>query len=268
MEAASNEAKALILADQASKIRDAANSMNKFQPNLLQFKQDEVKMSECQADPGKEGCDKFGFGSKFGLAQNSIQIGGFNRATSGSSTADDNLGDNNDDGDSSNDDTNRDDLASVTGSTIGGSNKGGGIVDKIAGAKIKSGGSINSQKEGVGGSISASADGLGGGGGGGLAARAGSLGSSRKGGFKYSGGGNNFGYSGGNGGVQAAKTKSSNPFAALLGKKKDSSKGGKVTNFGRKPAALGKKDNDLWGMISDRYGAVSKSKRLLIYVEN
>ncbi len=147
------------------------------------------------------------------------------------------------------------------GSTIGSVNKGGGIEESTA-ATVKNGPGGSTGGGGGGGGASG-----GGGGGGGnppQAAQGNSVTAAVQGKTPtYSGGGGSLSVVGGFGiNKKQGDGKEENPFGKLFGK--DAPKGAGVVNF-RDIASVGKKGDNIFDMISKRYGTVAADKRLLEY---
>lgn len=147
------------------------------------------------------------------------------------------------------------------GTTIASVDKGGGMESSTA-ATVKNGPTGSNGGGGGGGGSSG-----GGGGGGGPTPQA-APGSSVTAAVQgktpsYSGGGGSLSVVGGFGiNKKQGDGKEENPFGKLFGK--DAPKGAGVVNF-RDIASVGKKGDNIFDMISKRYGTVAADKRLLEY---
>lgn len=250
--------KASLLNKQAGKIGSAISQVDAFQPVGVSFDSGVASVTDCFKNPEAEGC-KVNNDGTIDFYDGSIDLsGGGGAATISGGSGDDSSARESD----SDTGANGDNINIPIGSVIASVNKAKGDFESSPA------GALGMKKTGAGGG-----GGGGGGGagsvappGGGSGSRGGGGGGSRYRGSKskvsYSAGGGSLRYSSGSRGRK--KSKSSNPFSKLFGKKKG--KGG-VLNF--RGTASGKQisgeNGNLFNMISQRYGVVTQKKRLQEY---
>lgn len=255
--------KAYMAGKRADQVSDAIAQVDSFQPVTTPGLEEAVETTFCQMNPTAQKCQTAGLGSSFStIGDNIVDFGNNGTGTVYSGTSDNDPtagGSNGSTGSGTNSKT------GVIGSAITGVNKGSGLETTAAAATIGKGNGPTGGGGGGGGG------GLGGGGGGGGAAPAAgqqqgtqsAIASKSSG--KYSGGAG-VSVLGGLGIKGAKKTAdNSNPFGNMFDKK---GAGDKVLNF-RGPAStnMGGKGDNLFDMISKRYGSVNNDKRLIEYEE-
>ena len=262
LEGLANQAKGVILNNQAGKIDDAIDGMGKFKPDLPTFANQDVMMQKCQADPSLPECSQFGFSQDIGFAGNSINIDGMADGTSDAS----NLGTgggNASNATTNNGDTDRSGIVRRIGTSTGGITKANGLEASVGAARFKNGGPLGGGGGGGAPGAMGAPGGGGGGEGGGAPGGGGGAGGSKD--YSYAGGGAKLAYGGGAGGGRSSgKPGEENPFAKLFGKKEGEG-GDSTLDFGRGPASVGSQGANIFGMISNRYQQVNGSKRLLEY---
>ncbi|PIK15437.1 hypothetical protein [Halobacteriovorax sp. JY17] len=249
-----------ILDKQAGRVGDAIKLVNDHDPESLAYDSQDILATECQINPGSENCVNAKYERGVGYHNDGISVSGLQFATSDSTLPIDETTRNTE---AAGDNTNRTNTIGGIGATIDAVDKGSGLADSPLGAASVS---------------STGANGLGAGGGGGGAAGGGASapanGSARTGGQgankPYVGSSKKVKYSGGSGlsfssGARrvAKKEKAENPFSSLFGKKGANKNG--VLNFRGVASDVGSKNGSIFQMISKRYSAVSKDKRLEEY---
>ncbi len=249
-----------ILDKQAGRVGDAIKLVNDHDPESLAYDSQDVLATECQINPGSENCVNAKYERGVGYHNDGISVSGLQFATSDSTLPIDETTRNTE---AAGDNTNRTNTIGGIGATIDAVDKGSGLADSPLGAASVS---------------TTGANGLGSGGGGGGAAGGGASapanGSARTGGQgankPYVGSSKKVKYSGGSGlsfssGARrvAKKEKAENPFSSLFGKKGANKNG--VLNFRGVASDVGSKNGSIFQMISKRYSAVSKDKRLEEY---
>lgn len=265
LEALVNAAKAALLARQANKVGDLVEDVEGFSPQALNFQEDFFG-SECELNPAADGCD--GFVDKrsydFGAGE-PLQIHGLDRASSIGGRLNDDLPDGvNDAGSSS---TDRSGVNGPVGSIDPGKKEGGSFTDRIPGAAtVRSGGGSGGGGGAPGGAAGAGGIPQGAGGRGG-AADAPRMASPKAIGNTYDGGSGSLRFGGG-GGLNrrpAGEDGAENPFANMFKNGEGPQDG--TLNF-RDTASnedIAGEEQSIFAIITNRYGAVQKSDRLLKY---
>ncbi|PIP96559.1 MAG: hypothetical protein COW00_19285 [Bdellovibrio sp. CG12_big_fil_rev_8_21_14_0_65_39_13] len=266
VDAASNMAKAALLNKQAGEIDDVINSIKSFEPPPIPEQQlTDMQILECQANPQAENCGTINGRGNVSFTGNGINVGNGQFATTDGQGID--LG--NTDPTASNSATSKSDrtgMARKLGGATADAPGDGGILNPVAAAEIKKGGG----NPGGGGGGGASAPGAAGGGGaGGKPGTGGGSGASSGQGLakmKYSGSSSgSLSWSGGGGLARKPAAKVDNPFANLLGK--GGGKNGVLDGFRGPASGIGKKEDGLFNMISNRYSQVANDKERLIQYE-
>lgn len=263
---AGNLAKAALLNKQAGEIDDVINSINKFEPPPLPENQmTDMQILECQANPQAENCGTINGRGNVGFSSNGINVGNGQFATSDGQGID--LG--NTDGTTANSATSKSDRAGMArklGGATADAPGDAGILNPVSAAEVKNGGG---NPGGGGGGAGATAPGAAAGGGGaGGKPGAGGSGSGGQGLAKMKFSGSSAGslsWSGGGGLARKPAAKADNPFANLLGK--GGSKNGVLDGFRGPASGIGKKEDGLFNMISNRYSQVANDKERLIQYE-
>ena len=265
VDAASNMAKAALLNKQAGEIDDVINSIKSFEPPPLPEQQlTDMQILECQANPQAENCGTINGRGNVSFTGNGINVGNGQFATTDGQGID--LG--NTDPTASNSATSKTDrtgMARKLGGATADAPGDGGILNPVAAAEIKKGGG---NPGGGGGAAGASAPGAAGGSGGKPGAGGGSSAASGQGlaKMKYSGSSSgSLSWSGGGGLARKPAAKVDNPFANLLGK--GGGKNGVLDGFRGPASGIGKKEDGLFNMISNRYSQVANDKERLIQYE-
>lgn len=255
--------KAYMAGKRADQVSDAIAQVDSFQPVTTPGLEEAVETTFCQMNPTAAKCQTAGLGSSFStIGDNIVDFGNNGTGTVYSGTSDNDptaSGGGGTIGSGSNTKT------GVIGSAITGVNKGSGLETTAAAATLGKG---NGPSGGGGGGGGGS---LGGGGGGGGAAPAAAQAQGAQSAIASKSSGK---YSGGTGvsvlgglGIRGAKktADNANPFGNMFDKK---GAGDKVLNF-RGPAStnMGGKGDNLFDMISKRYGSVNNDKRLIEYEE-
>ncbi|MCP4912870.1 MAG: hypothetical protein GY909_07105 [Oligoflexia bacterium] len=266
-DAAANIAKGAILNDQADQIGDAINDIEEYTPPEFNpwANYEDAKASECIANPDADGCiqaqeqysDFYGGNLRLngdrGINSEGVNVGGTE----------------NSDGDSdafAGGDTNRGLIPNSFGDILpegSQSNEFEGPAVAAGTMKKSSGGGAGGGGGGKAGAVSApgKAPNTGGGPGG----RKSQVGKGVK--VKFGGtGGGSLAFRSGRGLATAGKKRANgNPLSNLFGKKGKGKKGNTM-DFGRGPASgIGSKKGSIFKMISNRYDAVHKDKRLKEY---
>jgi hypothetical protein len=264
IEAFVNMGKAALLNKQANRIAGIIDEVDNFDPVPLNYREQEFFGSPCELDPFGPDCDGYINSRSFGFGDNEpIQIHGLSHASSferGDTNAQE--GDNNATGGN----PNRPDIARPIGAFDPTSSGSGGFADRIPGpANVRSGGSAGGGGGGGGGGP-ASAGGTGGGGGGGASDAPRMNPATRTIANTYSGGGGSLSRSGG-GALNRRGNEGTpeNPFSNLFNQ--GGGPNSDVINF-RDTASdddIAGKDQSIFSIISNRYGAVQQSDRLLRY---
>lgn len=251
-----------ILDKQASRVGDAIKLVDEHEPESLAYDSEDLLVTECQVNPGSENCVSAQYERGVGYHNDGISVSGMQFATSDSTLPIEETSRNSD---VTSDSTDRSTSIGGIGSTIDPVDQAGGLADTPTGAASIA--STGANGIGAGG---------GGGGSGGGGASAPANGSARTGGqggskpyvgsskkLKYSSGGGGLSFSSGSTRKVASKSKSANPFSKLFGKK--GTKKNDVLNFRGVASGVGSKSGSIFQMISKRYSAVSKDKRLEEY---
>ncbi|WP_372653126.1 hypothetical protein [Halobacteriovorax sp.] len=245
---------------QASRVGDAIKLVDDYDPESLAYDSEDLLATECQVNPNSENCVSAQYERGVDYHNDGISVNGMQFATSDSTLPIDEYERNTD---AATDNTNRTNTIGGIGSTVDPVDKGGGLADSPIGAASVSSTGSNGLGSGGGG--------RGGGGGGASAPANGSASTGGQGGSSpYVGTSKKLSYSSG-GGLSfssgskrtASKTKAENPFSKLFGKKDAKSNG--VLNFRGVASDVGTKNGSIFQMISKRYSAVSKDKRLEEY---
>lgn len=266
VKAVAEGANAYMASQRADQLSDAIANVESFKPVTAPGLEQAVDATFCQMNPGAAKC-KTNLNSQFSTIGDNI----VDFSNNGTGTVYSGSNDTTTNSNGSSPTTSGTTTAAKSGpigSAITGVNNGSGLESTAAAATISKG---NGPTGGGGGGGGGGSAGGGGGGGGAASGAAGAqqavAGSSGKMPL-YSGGGGGVSIMGGLGIKNGKKTADSsvNPFANLMGKDKASPD--KVLNFGgRSPASVGTKGDNLFDMISKRYGTVNNDKRLLEYEE-
>ncbi len=264
--AVENVAKGKLLAKQADRVQDAIDGIQEREkPDFQQHFANPETFKRCDVDPSSDGCPRGGEAStkthdaiqtqfSFGAAEGNASSGQLNQDSTG--------GDNSVTGNPRNRKVLPNRIGQVAGSGGGG---GGGFVDTPPPPgrmkRSSAGGGGGGGGGGGAGGASLARDGGGPSGGGG--AQGGGSAGNKDVKLKFSGSGGGSLKLAGGGFQQGKKPKSSaNPFDKLFGKKKGKKKNGNdVLDFKK----IGTKEKSIFTMLSSRYGAVVKNKRLLKY---
>ncbi|GEM_PF-5205170 len=250
-----------ILDKQASRVGDAIKLVDDYDPESLAYDSEDLLATECQVNPGSENCVSAQYERGVDYYNDGINVEGMQFATSDSTLPIDEYDRNTD---AVSDSTDRSNTVGGIGATVNPVDKGSGLADSPIGAASVS--STGSNGIGSGGG------GRGGGGGGASAPANGSastggqgaskpyVGSSKK--LSYSSSGSGLSFSSGSTRT-TKKSKAENPFSKLFGKKTAKTDG--VLNFRGVASDVGSKNGSIFQMISKRYSAVSKDKRLEEY---
>ncbi len=264
IEAFVNMGKAALLARQANRLDKLVDEVEAFDPTSLNYNPEDYFGSQCELNPMAEGCDNFVSQRSFGFGDGGpIQIHGLTQATTF------------DRGESFNDGSDsavipsnpsREDVPRPVGAFDPGSKGPTGFVGNTPGAaEIKEGGG-NLAGGGGGGGVGSAGSPPGGPGGAGGAGAAPQMarptGATANG---YGGGTGSIRLGGGYGaqGSRGADAGTDNPFGDLFGGKNPQG----ALDF-RDPASQGdiaSKDASIFSIITNRYGIVQQSDRLLEY---